>query len=113
MKLHWLCPECGSTDVRLDGWFGWNIYTQKWEPGDSYDAMACGDCGYTGMCFDKHMLQAEIVETSDQPTTCGKCGARTEFQQFNQSYGENGSTTFRQLHECRCGNCFLTEDSAL
>lgn len=52
-------------------------------------------------------LQAEhgTVGMSDQPTTCGKCGRRTEHEDLADS--EDGET--RQLHTCTCGHAFVVE----
>ena len=45
------------------------------------------------------------IGMSDQPTTCGKCGARTEYDDLADS--ATGET--RQLHTCRCGHVFVVE----
>ena len=46
-----------------------------------------------------------MIGMSDQPTTCGKCGRRTEYEDLADS--AEGET--RQLHVCVCGHEFVVE----
>jgi hypothetical protein len=46
----------------------------------------------------------DCYRLDDQPTTCGLCGARTDFEEINEVI---------QLHECLnsdCGYKFITEE---
>ena len=54
--------------------------------------------------IDLNHADLDCYILNDQPTTCGKCGARTDFEKINNII---------QLHECLnpdCGYKFITEE---
>ena len=55
------------------------------------------DVGVNSDYFDCYIL-------TDQPTSCGICGSRTDFEEIND---------MAQIHEClnpECGHKFITEE---
>lgn len=40
-----VCPDCGSTEVRLDAYAAWNTESQDWELSATFDSCTCEDCG--------------------------------------------------------------------
>jgi len=43
-RFLYACPHCGSTNVSRDASTYWNIESQKWELGGTYDNAWCNDC---------------------------------------------------------------------
>ena len=48
-KIEYFCPECGGTDVKVQGWLSWNKENQDWEFTGEEDVGAdvydwCEDC---------------------------------------------------------------------
>ena len=45
-KIEYCCPECGGTNIRIQGWLSWNKENQGWQyTGDSaFLPMWCDDC---------------------------------------------------------------------
>lgn len=44
-KVKPVCPSCGSADIRLEAWVGFNITRQNWEIEDLTENMVCNNCG--------------------------------------------------------------------
>ena len=43
-RVAMVCSTCGSEDVTLDAWAGWNIETQAWELASTFDYSYCHAC---------------------------------------------------------------------
>lgn len=44
-KVRKVCKECGSEDVVVDAWVGWNVETQEWDTVENvFDMEYCKDC---------------------------------------------------------------------
>ena len=44
-KVTYVCSTCGSEDVLVDAWAGWNKATQRWELRGMLDGASCETCG--------------------------------------------------------------------
>jgi hypothetical protein len=57
----------------------------------------------TGHEYNNPVKELDVFLATDQPETCRKCGARTEFDDFLNSS--------KQLHKCKaCGYSYITEE---
>lgn len=57
------------------------------------------------------MPDLEIYGLTDQPTTCPRCGCRTDFDQI--THGAGTETPYREKHTCNnpsCGFEFIAEE---
>lgn len=97
-----VCGHCGSEGVVVDADADWNNDGQFFMVVNTFhqnsDGACCGDCG--GAC-SIDWLPADTPENlytmTDQPVTCPKCGARSEFEDL----GSEG----QQLHTCQNPEC--------
>lgn len=54
----------------------------------------------------------QVFGMTDQPTTCGKCGSRTDFVDINAPCGPHAEQNWHQHHKClnpQCGFEFAVE----
>ena len=43
-RIVMVCNTCGSEDVRLDAWAGWDTDGQRWELAQTFDYAHCENC---------------------------------------------------------------------
>ena len=59
MKIEKVCGTCGSVDVWVDAMAEWDVETQSWELGSTFDYSWCRDC-----VGETNIINQEIKETS-------------------------------------------------
>ncbi len=52
-KIKKCCDSCGGENVLLDAWAQWNVETQRWELGATFDHAVCEDCDGETRIVDK------------------------------------------------------------
>ena len=60
MKIKKVCEKCGSDDVWFEAYAAWDVDTQSWELGSTFDNSWCRDCD-----GETNIIEQEIKETTE------------------------------------------------
>jgi hypothetical protein len=52
-KIAKCCSTCGGENIVVDAWAEWNVETQRWELGATFDHSVCEDCDGETRIVDK------------------------------------------------------------
>jgi hypothetical protein len=61
-RVRMVCGTCGSEDVRIDAWAGWNEETQAWELAETFDYSFCNAC--EDECRIKEIFQDDLGQAT-------------------------------------------------
>jgi hypothetical protein len=65
MAVDFVCDQCGGNSVTRDAWAAWDVATQDWALGATFDYAYCHDCdGETRLQEVELQPSGEVVEAS-------------------------------------------------
>ena len=64
MKIEKVCGTCGSVEVWIDALAEWDVDTQSWELGSTFDNSWCRDCD-----AETYIINREYKETAANEIT--------------------------------------------